>query len=214
MPLIVFEGADGTGKSTLSSKLSQLLEDRFDLSSDSEDQDSSVFLFREPGGTPIAEGLRAILKQPFDESMDVVTQSLLMFASRKQLLNRIEQLLDGDCYVILDRYVFSTYVYQCVAGNFDSVMFQDLVRMIGADKIIPDIVIHLTAPHTKQVIEDEMEQRFAGLQEKLRAGYRDLFTHDFDTVFHYYDTTQIIHYDIGSKTPDESAADLLGLICE
>src|SRR5438094_8751724 len=100
--LIVFEGAEGAGKSTQV----RLLADR--LVSNGHD----VVAVREPGGTVVGDEIRRILLDP---TSDIVprTEALLFMASRAQLVEReIRPALDAGSIVLVDRFFLSTYAYQ------------------------------------------------------------------------------------------------------
>jgi dTMP kinase len=97
---ISFEGIDGAGKSTHIESLAEALKA----------QGHAVVLTREPGGTPLAEALRAlVLKEP----MDALTEALLVFAARRDHLNNVIEpaLARGDA-VLCDRFTDASYAYQ------------------------------------------------------------------------------------------------------
>jgi dTMP kinase len=98
-----FEGIDGAGKSTHIQYFSEELARRF--------PDKKIILTREPGGTPLGEKLRQSL---LNESMDIRTEALLMFASRQEHLSTVIEpaLIRGDI-VISDRFTDSSFAYQC-----------------------------------------------------------------------------------------------------
>ena len=97
---ISFEGIDGAGKSTHIEGLAQWFKSRGHV----------VTLTREPGGTPLAEKFRSLA---LHESMDPLTEALLMFAARREhLINVIEPALARGEVVLCDRFTDSTYAYQ------------------------------------------------------------------------------------------------------
>lgn len=100
---ITLEGGEGAGKSTVLHAL------RTALQADGQ----SVVCTREPGGTPLAEGIRTLLLQPRDEPMAPETELLLMFAARSQHARQVivPALQRGD-WVLCDRYTDSSYAYQ------------------------------------------------------------------------------------------------------
>lgn len=99
--MVSYEGIDGSGKTHHIAALKAYLESL----------GKTVVVTREPGGTPLAEHLRSKL---LHEQMDPVTETLLMFAARRDHLERVivPALLRGDV-VISDRFTDSTYAYQC-----------------------------------------------------------------------------------------------------
>ena len=97
---ITFEGIDGAGKSTHIDWYAQALRAR----------GHPVLVTREPGGTPLAEQLRALL---LNEPMSIETETLLMFAARREHLERaILPALAAGTWVVCDRFTDSTYAYQ------------------------------------------------------------------------------------------------------
>ena len=100
---ITVEGTEGVGKSTNLRYLCDLLAE----------QGIEVVLTREPGGTPLAEELRALLLEPRDEHISQDTELLLMFAARAQhICNVIRPALARGAWVISDRFTDATFAYQ------------------------------------------------------------------------------------------------------
>ena len=99
---ITFEGVDGAGKSTqLDYAVKYLNESRQD-----------IVQTREPGGTPLSEKLRQLMLNATDAA-DPETEVLLMFAARKEHINRvIAPALDAGSVVICDRFTDATFAYQ------------------------------------------------------------------------------------------------------
>ncbi len=97
---ITFEGIDGAGKSTHIDALAAIFRAR----------GRQVTLTREPGGTPLAEKLRALV---LNERMDVLSEALLVFAARRDhLLQVIEPALQRADVVLCDRFTDSSFAYQ------------------------------------------------------------------------------------------------------
>jgi thymidylate kinase len=104
---ITFEGIDGAGKSSHIEALAQWLRAR----------GREVLLTREPGGTALAERLRELL---LHEAMDTLTESLLVFAARRDhLRQRIEPALARGATVLCDRFTDATFAYQGGGRGFD-----------------------------------------------------------------------------------------------
>lgn len=104
---ITFEGIDGAGKSSHIEALAQWLRER----------GREVLLTREPGGTALAERLRELL---LHEAMDALTESLLVFAARRDHLRQcIEPALARGATVLCDRFTDATFAYQGCGRGFD-----------------------------------------------------------------------------------------------
>lgn len=104
---ISLEGIDGAGKSTHIAALAQWWRVR----------GREVVLTREPGGTPLAERLREMV---LHEPMDPLTESLLVFAARREhLVKVIEPALARGAVVLCDRFTDATFAYQGGGRGFD-----------------------------------------------------------------------------------------------
>ena len=115
---ITFEGIDGAGKSTHISALA----DAFKAAG------RSLTLTREPGGTPLAEQLRAMV---LNEEMDSLAESLLIFAARRDHLTRVilPALARGDV-VLCDRFTDATFAYQGGGRGFDRQVLRTLEQWV------------------------------------------------------------------------------------
>jgi dTMP kinase len=101
---ITFEGIDGAGKTTHLAWFRQRLDDKIAASG------HSVVITREPGGTALGESLRELL---LNQSMDLETEALLMFAARREHLAQvIEPALARGDWVLSDRFSDATFAYQ------------------------------------------------------------------------------------------------------
>ncbi|MUH71936.1 dTMP kinase [Psychrosphaera haliotis] len=100
---IVVEGLEGAGKSTAMSQIQQILSE----------QGISFITTREPGGTPLAEKMREIVKAETEEHLTAEAELLLMYASRIQLIdNVIKPALAEGKWVVGDRHDMSSLAYQ------------------------------------------------------------------------------------------------------
>jgi len=115
---ISFEGIDGAGKSTHIEGLSQWFKSRGHV----------VTLTREPGGTPLAEKFRELA---LHETMDPLTEALLMFAARREhLIHVIEPALARGEVVLCDRFTDATFAYQGGGRGFDWNVLKVLEKMV------------------------------------------------------------------------------------
>jgi dTMP kinase len=104
---ITFEGIDGAGKSSHVQTLAEAFRA----------QGRAVTVTREPGGTPLAEKLRALA---LNEPMDPLTEALVMFAARRDHLTQvIEPALARGDVVLCDRFTDATFAYQGGGRGFD-----------------------------------------------------------------------------------------------
>ena len=122
---ISFEGIDGAGKSTHVEALAQAFRD----------VGRTVTLTREPGGTPLAEQLRALA---LNESMDPLTEALLMFAARRDHIRQvIEPALERGDVVLCDRFTDATFAYQGGGRGFDLAVLSQLERWVQSVEALP-----------------------------------------------------------------------------
>jgi dTMP kinase len=133
---ITFEGGEGVGKSTQLQRVAAWLRA----------EGVDVVLTREPGGTPRAERLRAMLLERGEEPMPVSCELLLMFAARAtHLANLIEPAIARGSWVLCDRYTDATYAYQ---GGGRGVDEHDIDALVGIVHPLrqPDLTVLLDAP--------------------------------------------------------------------
>ena len=115
---VSFEGIDGAGKSTHIAALAEAFKA----------QGRTVTLTREPGGTPLAEKLRAMV---LNDAMDPLTETLLVFAARRDhLLTVIEPALARGEVVLCDRFTDATFAYQGGGRGFDLTTLTTLERWV------------------------------------------------------------------------------------
>lgn len=148
--LVVFEGAEGAGKSTQLRMLADWLGSR----------GRNVVAVREPGGTIIGDEIRRILLDP---NSDIVPRSeaLLFMASRAQLVEReIRPALESGATVLLDRFFLSTYAYQGVGRGIPEADLR-AANAIATQGLVPDLTLLLTMPVA------------AGLARAIDRGERD-----------------------------------------
>jgi dTMP kinase len=168
---ITFEGIEGVGKTTQVAQLSAAL---------IELQIGHV-VTREPGGTPLAENIRAVVLTARDEQLPPNAELLLMFAARAvHLANHVEPNLRAGRWVICDRFTDATYAYQGGGRGLPLKHIGDLEAMVqGA--LRPDLTILLDAPVAEGLArararnpgaaEDRFEQERGEFFERVRAAY-------------------------------------------
>jgi dTMP kinase len=130
---ITFEGIDGAGKSSHIEALAQWLRAR----------GCEVLLTREPGGTALAERLRELL---LHEPMDPLTESLLVFAARRDHLRQcIEPALARGATVLCDRFTDATFAYQGGGRGFDLDVLSRLENWVQEGRQ-PDLTLWFDLP--------------------------------------------------------------------
>ncbi|MDB5884287.1 MAG: thymidylate kinase [Polaromonas sp.] len=143
---ISFEGIDGAGKSTHINSLAHAFQSAGRI----------VTLTREPGGTLLAEKLRAMV---LGDAMDPLTESLLIFAARRDHVVRViaPALLRGEV-VLCDRFTDATFAYQGAGRGFDLKVLATLERWVQADHgLLSDPSgNHPMAPGIETVIEPHL----------------------------------------------------------
>lgn len=133
--LITFEGGEGAGKTTQQRALAHRLLD-FGV---------PVLLTREPGGTPGAEAVRAVLLGGAARARGPDAEALLFAAARIDHVDRvIRPALAAGTWVICDRYMDSTRVYQGVSGADRRIL--DALERIALDGVVPDLTFILDLP--------------------------------------------------------------------
>lgn len=176
---ISFEGSEGCGKSTQIKRLHEQLVDR----------GQSCSLTREPGGTPLSESIRHLLKfAPEGENMVPESELLLFAASRAQLVREVLiPWLDGGTHILADRFLDSTVVYQGIGRGLDMDVIQS-VNALAVGDCLPDLTILLdmdaktaldrareqTQADLFQEQVDRMESEKLSFYEKVRDGYLQL----------------------------------------
>ena len=156
---ITLEGIDGVGKSTQMRGLRRLLEAA----------GVRCVLTREPGGTVLAEEVRALLLAKRDEPMSPMTELLLMFAARNQHLQQvILPALAAGAWVVSERFTDATYAYQGGGRRMGEAPVASLERMVqGA--LQPDLTIFLDIDPS--VAAQRMAGRAGDRFEAERAEY-------------------------------------------
>lgn len=169
---ISFEGTEGVGKTTLIRKIYEHLEQ----------QGQQVVLTREPGGTPMAEQIRALLLSVnHEESMSNDTELLLMYAARAQHLQQvIVPALTEQKTVLCDRFTDASFAYQCAGRGLSQSKLQLLNDHFVSH--MPNITFWLDAPIETGMSRarergalDRFEQEKVSFFEKVRVGYQQLW---------------------------------------
>lgn len=133
---ITFEGIEGCGKSTQARRFVALLEAR----------GLPVLATREPGGTPLADAMRAILLDPASVGLPAEAELLLLGAARAEhVRRRILPALEGSVHVVCDRFSDSTHAYQGGGRGLPSQLI-DGIDIVARGSLVPDVTILLDLP--------------------------------------------------------------------
>ena len=174
---ISFEGIDGAGKSTHIDALAGAFRGA----------GRTVVLTREPGGTPLAEKIRALV---LHEPMGPLTEALLMFAARRDHIEQViaPALARGEV-VLCDRFTDATFAYQGGGRGFDwdslsklELLAQDRqapeANLAHKDLLQPDLTIWFDLPPAVAAerlagarVPDRFESQPAAFFDAVRAGY-------------------------------------------
>mgnify|MGYP000190298734 CR=1 FL=1 len=131
---IVIEGLEGAGKSSAVRYVTDYLQAH---------GVARIECTREPGGTPLAERMRAIVKEVHDERLTVEAELLLMYASRVQLVEtRIKPALADGIWVVGDRHDLSSQAYQGGGRGIDANLIGAIKRAVLGD-FKPDLTLYL-----------------------------------------------------------------------
>jgi dTMP kinase len=133
--VIVFEGAEGAGKTTQI----RILAERLATAG------IACIAVREPGGTPVGDAIREILLHP-EQEITAASEALLFMASRAELIAReIHPSLEEGNIVLVDRFFLSTYAYQVVGRGLPEPEVRAANRLATAD-LVPDLTLLLDVP--------------------------------------------------------------------
>ena len=170
---ISFEGIDGAGKSTHIAGLAEALSSK----------GCKVTLTREPGGTALAEKLRTLI---LNDAMDALTESLLIFAARRDHVEKVIRpaLARGEV-VLCDRFTDATFAYQGAGRGFDLATLSTLETWVqshagqGLQQVLQpdltywfDLAPALAAERLANArVPDKFESQPVAFFEAVRSGY-------------------------------------------
>ena len=162
--LIVFEGVEGSGKTTQT----QILCDKLEC------VNQRAITTREPGGTTSGELIRNII---LDQEDLTPMSELYLFNAARSLL--IEQLvipqLREEIHVIMDRFIYSTMAYQSY-GREIPLQTVKTINEIASHQVVPDVIVLLDIPPQKALSRrpdprDRFEREALDFHTKIRDGY-------------------------------------------
>lgn len=173
---IVFEGIDGSGKTTQAAKMAAWLTE----------QGRNALLACDPGHTEVGKAIRALLKDKHLH-MEPLTQTLLFAASRSELASQVRRHLDADADVVADRWDMSTMVYQgyvqgirrslisYLTENCNYNITPELHILLDLDPAVATARLTQRAPDLRNSSpassEDRYESQGLEFRTQLRQGY-------------------------------------------
>jgi len=169
---ITFEGGEGAGKTTQARLLAERLRER----------GIDVVQTREPGGSPGAEEIRAIAVSGDAERWSARTETLLMYASRSDHLERkILPALEEGKWVVCDRFADSSRAYQGAGGGAPESLIEALDKHVVGDNqpnltVVFDIPVEvgLERAFGRGLFETRFESKGLEFHQKLREGFLEV----------------------------------------
>ena len=196
---ITLEGPDGSGKSTVATKLCERLKN----------EGYEVVHTREPGGIEISESIRNIILDPKNTMMDSKTEALLYAASRRQhLVEKVFPAVEQGKIVICERFVDSSLAYQGFGRQIgmDEVLS---INLFAIDNTYPDMTIYLDIDEQVGLdrlkdrdFKDRLDQESIDFHHRVKQGYQEVLKR-------FKDRIQIVD---ASKTIDEVTQDVYNLV--
>ena len=169
--LIVFEGPDGSGKTTVLEKVyKKLMQDGYD-----------IYKFREPGGTEISEKIREIILDNDNIKMSARCEALLYAASRAQLVEeKLRPLLEKGSIILCDRFVMSSILYQGIGRGLGVDEVKN-INDFAIGEIKADLTLFLNIDYKTAIdrkrrnfVSDRLENEDDSFHKKTYDGYIDL----------------------------------------
>lgn len=187
---ISLEGGEGAGKTTALNAIRSALQA----------QGHEVVLTREPGGTPLAERIRALVLTPdaeiAAEPLSAEAELLLVFAARAQHVRQvIEPALRRRCYVLSDRFTDSSYAYQGGGRGLEAAWIAELERravglLPGLTLLLDvDVAVGRARANGRDLWPDRIESEQDDFFQRVRAVFRERAAQD-PTRFRLIDASQ------------------------
>ncbi|PID82434.1 MAG: dTMP kinase [Clostridiales bacterium] len=196
---ISFEGGEGCGKTSIINVIKDVLEKA----------GRELIVTREPGGVPISEQIRDVILDVENIEMDYVTEAMLYAAARRQhLVERVIPALESGKWVLMDRYVDSSIVYQGYARELGMEKVKK-INEFAVEGHLPDITIYidldpeigLSRIDSGDREKNRLDMEAMSFHRKVREGYLKLAKN----------TDRIVVVD-GNRSIKEVVSDVLKLI--
>ena len=196
---IVFEGPDGSGKTTILNNVNEILISK----------GYKTNLLREPGGTFISEKIRDIIIDNENINMDAKTEALLFAASRAQLVSeKIKPLIDAGEIILCDRFVLSSLTYQGV-GRGLGIEEIKTINDFATGGLKADLTVFFNIDYKEALIRKRKNFTADRLENEEFEFHKKIFDAYLDMAKLYQD--EICEID-ASKSIDEVSKSALDLI--
>lgn len=176
---IVFEGPDGSGKTTVCDKLCDILIKR----------GYDIVHTREPGGIDIAEQIRNVILDPKNTAMDARAEALLYAASRRQhLVERVIPSVNSGKIVICERFLYSSLAYQGKARGigYDGILD---INNFAIENCKPDMTVYLDVSEevgqsriNQRASKDRLDAESVNFHHLVNEGYKEVLDMFKDTM--------------------------------
>lgn len=169
---ITLEGIEGAGKTTVADRITQALRARGIM----------LHATREPGGTKVAERIRALVLDRGEEHISATAETLLMFGARQvHVDNLIRPALARGEWVLCDRFTDATHAYQGGGRGVDRELIERIAQAVHGD-LLPDCTLLLDVPvrvglermQARRGAVDRFEIESAQFFERVRNRYLEL----------------------------------------
>ena len=169
---LCLEGLDGCGKTTQLERLHKYLGDL----------NQEVVRVREPGGTTLGEGLRQLLLSPDQPPVTSISELLMFFAARAQLVEEvIRPALRAGKWVLADRFVWSTFAYQGYGRGLSLEVIEKLANL-ACGTTLPLLTLVLSLPNDERLSRlqkgrkqsDRLEQQNDEFFSRVSLGFTEL----------------------------------------
>ncbi len=164
---ITLEGGDGSGKSTIA----RMLKEHY--------SNYEIIHTREPGGSVIAEKIRALILDPDNKALDPKCEALLYAASRRQhIVDTIIPALRKGAIIICERFLDSSLAYQ---GFGRELGFEEIlnINLFAIENIMPDITIYLDVDSKlglerieNRLNKDRLDLETSDFHKRTQEGYK------------------------------------------